>query len=74
MVVDVSELKRVKEYLNTINRADFSSITWVEDGQVCIIPDSDKTIAEWSFVGLNNCDFIFTGCYKDGIIEEETDA
>ena len=74
MVVDVNELKRVKEYLNAINRVDIKSITWVEDGQVCVIPDSEKTLTKWSFVGLNNCDFIFTGCYKVGIVEEETDA
>jgi hypothetical protein len=69
MVVDVNELKRVKEYLNTINRVDFKSITWVEYGQVCSIPDEAKTIARWDFVGLNNADFIFTGCYKNGFTE-----
>lgn len=70
MVVDVNELKRVKGYLDAINRADFKSITWVEDGQACVIPNAEKTIAQWDFVGMNNTDFVFTGCYKDGFMEE----
>ena len=70
MIVDVNELKRVKAYMDEINHADFRNIIWVEDGKECIIPEKEKTLEEWAFAGLNHCEFVFTGCYKEGINEK----
>jgi NurA-like 5'-3' nuclease len=66
MIVDVNELKRVKQYLDSINHEDIKNITWMEDGKECVIPEKQETLKRWEFVGLNNTDFIFTECYSKG--------
>lgn len=69
IVVSVNEVRRVKDYLIGINLADLGNITWIEDGKVCDIPDAKETIARWKYTGLNNTDFVSSGCYKHGIPE-----
>lgn len=74
MLVDVNELKRVKDYLDKINQADIQDITWVENGVECVIPQRDDTLTLWRYAGLNNTDFVFTDCYKHGMGGDKEDV
>lgn len=67
MIVDINELKRVKEYLNSINKSNLCDITWMENGMEVVIPE--HALDDWGNVGLNNADFILTGAYKTGLDE-----
>ena len=55
MKVNLDELIRVKRYLNKINKANLSRITWVVDGED-IKPTVSQT-NEFLCVGLSNTDF-----------------
>lgn len=64
MVVDVDNLKVITGYLNQINNEDFTNVDWVENGE--LLKFDKELLDEWRYLGLNNCDFIKTGYYKEG--------
>lgn len=55
MQVDLRELRKVLDYLRSINKEDINNIEWTLDGQIVHIDQRD--INQWRFVGLNNVDF-----------------
>lgn len=55
MKVEITELKKVMEFLMAIESVSLDKITWTENGKE--IPVSPADLEEWKFTGLNNRDF-----------------
>ncbi len=56
MIVNLDELRAVLAYINTLNRTELSTITWVDDRGQKIEVDKEL-IDSWRFIGLSNKDF-----------------
>lgn len=56
IVVDVDEIRKIKARLKYINSKEIENIEWVERGLPLQI--NKETLERWSFVGLNNVDFV----------------
>jgi hypothetical protein len=54
--VDVERIRELKSALAEINRLDFDSIEWFEDGKKIEIEPG--AVRFWEFTGLNNADFV----------------
>lgn len=63
MIVNVEEVRALKARLREINRVPIEQIEWHEGGQKLEL-DPDL-VADWSFMGMNNADFIDTEYYKE---------
>lgn len=71
MEVSIEELTKAVDYLRGINRKPLEEIVFTENG---IPVKIDPTLVnEWSFIGLNNVEFITSKFYKDGYTEIEED-
>lgn len=67
----ISDIKRAKEFLNSVNDVPLKDVTFLgDDGEPIEI--DEKLIDEFKFIGLNNSDFILTGFYKDGYDSDST--
>lgn len=69
IAVDVEHLIQMKKEMNLINRVDLDNIEFYKDGHLIEIPK--EILDEWKYIGLNNCDFITNGFYKEGVIREK---
>jgi hypothetical protein len=64
MIITIEFINALEEKRRKINRMDINDIEWYEDDVKLNI--SKDRLDEWSFIGLNNIDFITTGFYKYG--------
>ena len=69
MKVDIEYIEWLQEERARINRAELADIEFYENRVRIDIPK--KTIVDFSFIGLNNIDFITTGFYKDELLTVE---
>ena len=69
MRVDVEHIKYLTKEREKINKEVLSEIEFFEDGKKVIIPE--KITEDFSFIGLNNIDFITSGFYLTGFDELE---
>ena len=61
----IADIKKAKEFLNSVNEVPLKEITFLnEAGEPIVI--QDEIVEEFRFIGLSNCDFILSGFYKDG--------
>lgn len=61
--INVEEIKRIQKRRAEINKLDLQNIEFYEDGVKLDI--SPEKIKEFSFIGLNNVDFIALGFYRE---------
>lgn len=60
MIVNIEEVRKLKERLAEINSVPFNEIEWHENGQEIQIEDIEKD--QWKFTGLSNtCWVDFSG-------------
>jgi hypothetical protein len=64
--IDVEYVRRLREELAAFNKLDLNEIEFYENGRKIEI--APQALEEWSFVGLNNADFIMTDLYKEQTI------
>ena len=62
MKIDIEEIKHLQARLHQINDSRLEDIDFYENGVKLDI--SDKVRKEWSYIGLNNMDFINLQFYK----------
>jgi len=68
-MVNVNRVRRVKEFLNSINKANLEDLMFVENEEMVKVPA--KHIEDFKFLGLNNVDFITRDWYRTGVSEDE---
>ena len=67
MKVAIEDVLRALEERARINAIDLESIEWTLAGEVVEI---DKTIvSDFALTGLNNIDFISTGCWHKELLD-----
>lgn len=54
--VDVERVRALREELRQINQLELDQIEWFENGQPMNV--RPEAVKEFSFIGLNNADFI----------------
>jgi len=62
MKIDVEEVRQLQKRIDQINRAKITDINFYENGVKLEIPEN--VYHEWSYIGLNNMDFINLNFYK----------
>jgi hypothetical protein len=61
--IDVAEVRKARAFLRSVNKHELEDIEWIDKGTPLKI--SDKAVAEFQYLGLNNSDFIDGGYYKN---------
>lgn len=62
-IINVEDVRRIREELAVINRLKLEDIEWHENGQPLVI--APEAIEYWRFCGLNNTGFIEFEIYKE---------
>jgi hypothetical protein len=57
--VCLSEIEAIRRRRAEINRTAIRDIRWLDDDGI-EVTFTEEQIAEWEFIGLNNCDFPYT--------------
>jgi len=63
MRVDIEHVRKIQVERMKINKVPFEQIEWYEDGKK--VKMDPKVVKEFSFIGLNNTDFITSEIYKE---------
>jgi len=64
MDIHIEYVRMLKEELAKINRGDLKDMRFFENGELLKVDPKD--IKEFTFMGLNNVDFIMSDMYKRG--------
>ncbi len=64
MKLDIEEIIKIQKTLDEINKVELDEIEFYENGKKLNI--SKEYIKDWKYTGLDNKNFILTGCYKFG--------
>ena len=70
IIIPIEEVEAMQKIRNKVNRPHLRNIVFTRKGKALSI--SKEIIDEWEMTGLNNCDFITSGAYKQKKVRYDT--